>query len=96
MRSYLGLAERYEEAYGVMRRQIAGRLVLGDTDAALDKLTGFAKNIYGRGGNRLLLERSNVFDSIRNEPAFIALLDDYRKDAEEQRELLQAMNEDAS
>jgi hypothetical protein len=37
-----------------------------------------------------------VYDSIRDEPAFIALLDDYRKNAAEQRQILQAMNEDSS
>jgi hypothetical protein len=37
-----------------------------------------------------------VFDPIREEPAFIALLDEYRENAAEQRQILQAMNKDAS
>jgi hypothetical protein len=42
------------------------------------------------------LERSPLYDPIREEPAFIAFLDDYRENAAEQRKILQAMTEDAS
>jgi hypothetical protein len=80
----------------VHRRSIAGRLVLGDTDAALDKLAGFAQNKYFWWDNRLYLERSPSYDPIREEPAFIALLDEYRENAAEQRQILQAMNENTS
>jgi TolB-like protein/cytochrome c-type biogenesis protein CcmH/NrfG len=96
MESYLDLRERYDEAYGVNRRTVAGRLVLGDTDAALDKLEGFAETKYFRMRNRLFLERSPVFDPIRDEPAFVALMDEYRRNAAEQRQILQAMNEGTS
>jgi hypothetical protein len=96
MESFLDLSERYDAAYGVQRRSVAGNLILGDTDAALDKLAGFAQNKYDRESNRLYLERSPLFDPIREEPAFVALLDDYRENAEEQRQILQAMNTDTS
>ena len=96
MRSFLKFTERYVEAYGVYRPQIAGRLALGDTDAALDMLAGIAQNKYLSGRNMLYLERSPVYDPIREEPAFIALLDEYREHAEEQRQILQAMNDDPS
>ena len=96
MESFLNLSERYDEAYGVHRFSVAGRLELGDTDAALDKLAGFAQSKYQSRGNKLYLERSPEFDTIRDEPAFIALLDDYRRNAAEQRQILQAMNEDGS
>jgi len=96
MRSLQELTERYDEAYGVHRRSIAGRLALGDTDAALDRLAGFAQNKYQRENNRLLLERSPVFDPIRDERAFIALLDELRENAAKQRQILQAMNENTS
>jgi hypothetical protein len=62
----------------------------------LDKLEGFAQNKHRWEDSRLLLERSPVFDPIREEPAFIAFLDDYRENAAEQRKILQALNEDAS
>ncbi len=42
------------------------------------------------------LERSSTFNALREEPAFIALLDEYRENAAEQRMLLQAMNVDTS
>ena len=96
MRSYLELLERFIDAYGVHRRYVAGPLALGNTDTALDRLAGLAEAKYRGGNNRLELERNSLYDPIRNEPAFIALLDDYRKNAEEQRKLLQAMTKDTS
>ncbi len=96
MESFLDLRERYDAAYGVHRRSVAGYLVLGDTDGALDKLAGFAQSKYRWLENKLYLERSPLFDPIREEPAFIALLDDYRENAADQRQILQAMNEDGS
>ncbi len=105
MQAFLDLQEPRDEVYDAYRLSIAGRLILGDRSGALDKLTRFAQNIESRmsyGGvnywalNRMILERSPVFDPLRNEPAFIALLNEYRENAEEQRQILQAMNEDAS
>jgi hypothetical protein len=58
----------------------------------LDKLEGFAQTKYRREWNRMFLEYSSTFDALREEPAFIALLDEYRENAAEQRILLQAMN----
>ncbi|VUX56211.1 membrane protein of unknown function [uncultured Woeseiaceae bacterium] len=96
MQSFSELEERYEEPYGVSRASFAARLILGDTDGALDKLAGLAQKRYHNFLNRLMLERSSVFDPLRNEPAFIELLDKYRENAAEQRLMLQAMNVDAS
>jgi len=96
MKSLQELTERFVEAYGVHRRTVAGALALGDIDTALDKLAGLAQKKYFWQDDKLLLERSPLFDPIRDEPDFIALLDDYRKTAEEQRKILQAINEEAS
>ena len=96
MQSFLDLRDRYDEAYVVQWGSIAGNLLLGNTDAALGKLEGFAKTKYYGRRNSLFLERSPVFDAIREEPAFIALLDEYRENAAEQRQILHSMNEDAS
>jgi tetratricopeptide (TPR) repeat protein len=96
MQSFLDLIDRYDEAYVVEWGSISGWLSLGNTGAALTKLDGFAETKYYRPLNSLFLERSPVFDPIREEPAFIALLDEYRENAEGQRQILQAMNEDAS
>jgi TolB-like protein/cytochrome c-type biogenesis protein CcmH/NrfG len=96
MRSFLELIERYVDTYGVGRPAITGLLVLGDTDAALDKIADYAQDFSGSRISRLILERSPMYDPIRNEPAFIALLDGYRKNAEEQRKILQTMTDDPS
>ena len=99
MQSYLNLREPYDEAYGVAAGSVAGRLMLGDTDSALSKLVGIAQDPFGSYGamfRGFFFERSSEFDPIREEPAFIALLDEYRENVAEQRKLLQAMNEDAS
>jgi hypothetical protein len=96
MQSFLDLQERYDETFRVARSSIAGRLSLGDIDAALEKLKGFSQTKYRREWNRMLLERSSTFDALREEPAFIALLDEYRENAAEQRILLQAMNVDTT
>jgi tetratricopeptide (TPR) repeat protein len=96
MQSFLDLNDRYDETYFVNWWSVSGRLLLGNTDAALDKLEGFAETKYSRTRNNLFLERSPVFDPLREEPAFIALLDEYRENAAEQRILLQAMNVDTT
>jgi TolB-like protein len=93
MQSYLDLTERYDEAYGANRRSVTARLALGDTEGALEKLTDFSENPYSRLDNKLILERSSLFDPLRDEPAFIELLDEYRRNSEEQQRALQAMNE---
>jgi TolB-like protein/Flp pilus assembly protein TadD len=96
MQSLLNLQERYDDAYFVPPWSVAGRLLLGNYDGALDRLESFAQTKYSREWNSMILERSPVFDPIREEPAFIALLDEYRENAAEQRKILHAMNEDAS
>ena len=83
-----------DEVYGIVSASISGQLLLGDTELALITLGKYTQwpdfGFFGRA----LLERSPVYDPIREEPAFIALLDDYRNNATEQREILQAKNED--
>jgi len=96
MQSFLELEERYQEPYGMTRYSIAARLMLGDIDGALEKLPGLAQNRYYGYLDRLDVERSSVFDPIRNEPVFIALLDEYRETAAGQRQIMHAMNEDTS
>jgi TolB-like protein/predicted Zn-dependent protease len=96
VRSFLELQKPYDEVYGVVSASIGGQLLLENTDLALNTLDDFTQR-PGRGWiYRLVLERSPMFDPIREEPAFVALMDEYRRNAEEQRQLLQAMNEGAS
>jgi tetratricopeptide (TPR) repeat protein len=94
--SYLSLNERYDEVFHVEWESIASQLLIGDRKAALEKLDKFANTMYFHSLNRTVLQHDSVFDPIREEPAFIALLDEYRENAEEQRQILQAMNEDTS
>lgn len=93
--SFLESLEPYEEVYGVGPPSIASRLSLGETDDAMEQLDRFAERPISGWLNRLVLEHSPVYDSIRDEPAFIALLDGFRRNAEEQRQMLQAISEDA-
>jgi len=96
MRDLSDLREPYDEGYGVIYSSVAARLLLGDTDGALTKLAGLSQNKYYRYDIKTILEHNSVFDAIRDEPAFIALLDEYRVNAKEQRLLMQAMNDDSS
>jgi len=90
---FRGERNQFDEAYGVSRGSINVNLALGDYDVALEKLEAFGTRKFFSEFNHLLLERDHSFDPIRDEPAFIAILDEYRQNAEEQRQLVQAMNE---
>jgi hypothetical protein len=58
------------------------------------KLRGFKRKMYQIGPTNLaMFKHSSLFDPIRDEPEFIELLDEYRKNAAEQRRLLQEMDE---
>ena len=96
LRAYRDRRETFDDAYIVGRSSIQASLMLGDVDRALEKLDQFATIKYYADTNRLFLEHDSTFDPLRGDPAFIKILDDYRTNAEEQRLLLQAMNEDAS
>ena len=94
--SYLAINERYDEVYHVDWDSIASQLLIGDREAALKKLDQFAETKYSHSLDRTVLQHDSVFDPIRDEPAFIALMDEYRENTAEQRQILQAMNEDTS
>jgi len=94
--SYLGLSERYDEAYHVEWESIASRLLIGHRESALEKFDIYANTNYFHTLDPIFLQHDSVFDPIREEPAFIALLGEYREKAAEQRQILQAMNEDSS
>ena len=85
--------EPFFEIYGADRNTVNLYLLLGDRDAALQALDEFSVRKFDSRFNAILLQRDPVFDAIRDEPAFIALMQDYERNAAEQRQLLQAMNE---
>ncbi len=70
--------------------------MLGDMDSAKEKLPTFVENRYYWEMNRMLLEHSSLFDPLRDEPAFVQMLDDYKREAEEQRTMLQAIAIDSN
>ena len=92
MKAFLKEADRDEEVYPVNWSSITGRLALGDIDAAMTKLKQFRPTMYHMVGVHFvdMFKHSKAYDPIRNEPEFIALLDEYRKNAAEQRLLVQA------
>ncbi len=90
------IGAQYREAYWTPRSSIAGRSLLGDRDGALQRLADFAKSPHRSFYNRLFLERDSLYDPLREEPAFIALLDEYRKNGEQQRQILEATSQDSS
>ena len=81
------------EIYGPTRSTVTLRLELGDRVGALAALDQFADNKFDSEFDTILFERDPTFDPIRNEPAFVALMEEYDRNAAEQRRLLQAMNE---
>ena len=89
--SHAELILRYEEAYSVGWTSVAAQLLLGDREAALVKLRAFAPDKFRSNDAHIIMEHSTLFDSIRDEPEFIAVLDDYRRNAAEQRALLETM-----
>lgn len=91
LESYADLNRRYETAYRVGWVSVATQLLLGDRDTALTKLRAFGPNKFRSGDAHIIMEHSTLFDSIRDEPEFIAVLEDFRKKAAEQRAVLQAM-----
>jgi TolB-like protein len=90
--SHIELMRRYEEAYSVGWPSVAAPLLLGDRDAALVKLRAFAPDKYRSNDAHIIMEHSALFEPIRDEPEFIAVLEDYRRNAAEQRALLETMN----
>ena len=96
LQSFDELSAPYREAYGTGRGSVATQLLVGDKDGALERLAELAKSPHDSLYNELFLERSSLYDPLREEPAFIALLNEYDKHAEEQRQLLQAMSQDSS
>jgi TolB-like protein/Flp pilus assembly protein TadD len=95
MNTWLDLQEPDDEAYGVSYRSVAARLLLGDTDGALKKLAGLSQDRYRTLNTQMILEHGSEFDLIRDEPAFIGILNEYRENAVRQRTIMQAMNNDA-
>jgi len=92
MKAYLKESDREDEVFAWTISAITGRLALGDIDAAMTKLKQFRPTMFQYMGvyQQTMLKHSALFDPIRDEPEFIALLKEYRDNAAEQRRLVQA------
>jgi TolB-like protein/DNA-binding winged helix-turn-helix (wHTH) protein len=91
MQAYLDLQDKVDRMYRVVFPwSIGGRLALGKREAALEKFREFAEAKWVWAGNttQLMFRYSSLYDPIRDEPEFIALLDLYEQNAAEQRRLL--------
>ena len=85
-------AAPFVEIYGVDRSEIDLRLELNNRDGAMQALRGFGSRKYNSEFNAMMLQRQHTFDAIRDEPEFVSLMQEYERNAAEQRQLLQAMN----
>jgi tetratricopeptide (TPR) repeat protein len=91
MRAYLEIQDREDHVYHqVFPFSISGRLAIGEREAALEKFREFAilKWVWAGNTTQLMFRYSSLYDPIRDEPEFIALLDLYEQNAAEQRRLL--------
>ena len=87
--------DKFESAYDIAtRRGIDSRLMLGDRDAALQRLAHFSQDMIFSDFDYTMFRYDPVYEPIRDEPSFVALLKRYEENAAEQRQLLQAMNAD--
>jgi hypothetical protein len=92
LRYWLNAEDRFEDVYGVSRTSVSVLWLLDDKDRALTNLQRLAPDKYYWELNPLLLKHDSMFDPIREEPQFVALMADFDRNAAEQRMLLQAMN----
>ena len=87
--------EYYENLETSNLDSVVALLSLGEKDAAISNFRFYARDPTTLHSLFILgltmLKHSVFFDPIRNEPEFIALLDEYDRNAAEQRRLLQAM-----
>ena len=91
LEQYIELEKREEETYGVDLAAVSVKMILNDTEGALEKLSKFSANPYSVPFYRTILERSSLYEPIRNEPEYIELLEKYEANAVEQRRLLTEM-----
>ena len=91
LEQFIELEKREEETYGVDLAAVSVKVILNDTEDALEKLSEFSADPYFVPFYRMILERSSLFEPIRNEPEYIELFEMYEANATEQRQLLQEM-----
>ncbi|MDH3266614.1 MAG: tetratricopeptide repeat protein, partial [Gammaproteobacteria bacterium] len=93
LQKYIDWRTPRDKAMGVARSTIAVKLALGEAGDAKALLPEFEEIRHYWEFNRILLERSALFDPLREDPDFVNMLENYHVEAAEQRALLQTMNE---
>ena len=86
------IAEETYDFTSLLRISLAGLTGDGETDLTPSSLASVQR--YSSDWSYLYLERSSIFDPLREDPEFKSLLDEYRTNAITQQQLLQASNED--
>jgi len=90
MRAYLVPTEAGTDSYVTDLRHVNAYLALGERETALETFRNFVKvKWYSGFVHRLMLRYSSLYDPIRNEPEFLALLEAYDQNEAEQRRLVQ-------
>jgi tetratricopeptide (TPR) repeat protein len=93
LKEYLRNNEKFDRAYGISLRSAAASALIGDKTGALEKLKSVDLSFGGLRQPWVIALRNNSdFDSIRNEPGFVAKLEEYENKAAEQRAILEEMN----
>ena len=70
-------------------------LLLGNKDGAAEMLTDLGRTKYFFSSQPMFIQHSDLLDPLRDEPAFQAIIDEYQTNAAEQRQILQAMTDEA-
>lgn len=84
-----------EAANIVPLRSLWIELLLDNKAGAAEMLTDFGRSKYSDGDIPMLIRHRPLLDPLRDEPAFKVLLAEYEENAKEQRQLLQAMTDEA-
>jgi len=89
MRAYLAPAETGTGLYVTDLLEVNAYLALGERETALETFRKFVQvKWYSGFVHRVMLRYSSLYDPIRNEPEFIALLEAFDRNQAEQRRLL--------
>jgi tetratricopeptide (TPR) repeat protein len=78
-------------AYGTDMGDVVFAAALGDKVTAMARLAEFEERSRYTNFDKMLFERASQFDLLRDEPAFIAMLEKYDRHAADQRQLLHTM-----
>jgi len=85
--------QNFEAAFGISTNSIEIDLLRGDKQAAVEKLQARDAMKYDWTFDRIFFARDNLWQTLADEPQFIELVEHLNQHADEQRVILQAMEE---